>query len=337
MSGSAGGEGARVPASRPASTRVYGPVPSRRLGRSLGVDVVPFKNCPYNCLYCQLGPTTHRTSTRESFFPWEAILAETLERAAASRPRYITISGSGEPTLFRDLGPLIEGIKAGTDTPVALLTNGALFGDEEVRRAAALADVVLPSLDAGDEAFFQWVNRPVAGLTLDAVTEGLVLFRESYRGRIWLEVMVLRDYTEALCRLAGVARRARQLRPDRIQLNTPVRPGIFEFVKPVPRDRLAGFCRLFDPEAEVVAEEVGDSAAAPASSPEAELILPLIRLRPCTLEDICAGLGTPAPAAYKVLRRLVEEGCARARLHGERTFYEAVPRRQDRATGSDLP
>jgi wyosine [tRNA(Phe)-imidazoG37] synthetase (radical SAM superfamily) len=290
------------------------------------VDIVPFKTCPYNCVYCQLGPTTHHTAARAPFFSVADILAETLEKTAASRPDFITVAGSGEPTLCTDLGTLIEGIKTATDVPVALLTNGALFGDPEVRQQAAQADVVLPSLDAGDEAFFRWVNRPVAGLTLEAVAEGLVRFREGYRGRIWLEVMVLRDYTEGLCRLARIAWRARRIRPEKIQLNTPVRPGPLEFVQPVSRDRLAGFCGLFEPVAEVIADEETGAGTVAGASAEAERILELLGRRPCTLEDVCAGLGTASPGTLKVLSALVNEGHARHRLRDGRIFYQAVQR-----------
>jgi wyosine [tRNA(Phe)-imidazoG37] synthetase (radical SAM superfamily) len=318
-----GGQPADSQGPWPAPSRVYGPVPSRRLGRSLGVDIVPFKTCPYNCVYCQLGPTTHHTAARARFFPVADVLAETLERTTASRPDFITVSGSGEPTLCTDLGTLIAGIKTATNVPVALLTNGALFSDPAVREEAAQADVVLPSLDAGDEAFFRWVNRPVASLSLESVTEGLVRFREAYRGRIWLEVMVLRDYTEGLCRLARIAGRARRIRPEKIQLNTPVRPGPLEFVQPVPRDRLAGFCGLFEPAADVIADEKSGAALVSGASAEAERILALLRRRPCTLEDVCAGLGAAAPGTLKVLGALVDDGRVRRRLRDGRTFYQA--------------
>lgn len=303
-------------------SRVYGPVPSRRLGRSLGVDLVPFKTCPYNCVYCQLGPTTRHTSERAPFFPVAAVTAEVLERASASRPDVITLAGSGEPTLFAGLGDLIEGIKAASDVPVALLTNGALFRDPEVRREAALADFVLPSLDAGDDAFFQWVNRPVEGLTLDEVTDGLVRFRDAYRGRIWLEVMVLQGYTELPQHLRAIAARARRIRPDAVQLNTPVRPAVFDFVRPLPEERLASLCSLFEPAAEVIAEARRATESAPPARADAERILALLSRRPCTLEDVCTGLATVAPGTLKVLEALLREGRVSERLRAGRIFYQ---------------
>ncbi len=316
---------------------MYGPVPSRRLGRSLGVDLVPFKTCPYDCVYCQLGPTTRHTSERSPFFPVQATVADVLETVSTSRPDVITMAGSGEPTLNAGLGDLIAGVKAGTDVPVALLTNGALFRDPEVRREAALADMVLPSLDAGDDEFFQWVNRPVEGLGLDEVTEGLVRFREAYRGQVWLEVMVLHGYTEMPRQLDAIATRARRIRPDAIHLNTPVRPAVFDFVRPVSHARLASFCDRFEPKAEVVAEEPAQIGSAPRSHADAESILGLLGRRPCTLEDVCSGLGTVAPGTLKVLAALVREGRVGERLRNGRVFYQVTHPGGSRASRSDAP
>ncbi len=320
-----------------APSRVYGPVPSRRLGRSLGVDLVPFKTCPYNCVYCQLGPTTRHTAERAAFFPAQAVAADVLDKVQTSRPDVITVAGSGEPTLNTGLGDLIEAIKVATEVPVALLTNGALFRDPEVCREAALADLVLPSLDAGDEEFFQWVNRPVEGLTLDEVTEGLVRFREVYRGGIWLEIMILQGFTELPQQLHAIAERARRIRADSIQLNTPVRPATFDFVRPVAHDRLASFCEWFEPEAKVVAEDPAEAKKAQPSCADAERILGLLGRRPCTLQDVCSGLGTVAPGTLKVLEVLVREGQVSERLRGGRVFYQAKRHGGSRAVRSATP
>ena len=154
--------------------QIYGPVPSRRLGTSLGVDLVPFKVCSYDCVYCQLGRTRWISCDREAFVP-PARLVEEIRQALVQGPLpdVITLAGSGEPTLYEPLGELIRALKTLTGIPVALLTNGALFWKPEVRRDAALADLVLPSLDAGDEATFQAVNRPHPGLTLEETLQGL--------------------------------------------------------------------------------------------------------------------------------------------------------------------
>jgi wyosine [tRNA(Phe)-imidazoG37] synthetase (radical SAM superfamily) len=183
---------------------------------------------------------------------------------------------------------------------------------------------VFPSLDAGDEEFFQWVNRPVEGLSLDEVTDGLVRFREAYRGCVWLEVMVLQGYTEMPQQLNAIAGRARRIRPDAIHLNTPVRPTAFDFVRPVTEERLASLCNRFEPRAEVIAEERAEIGNAPPMHADAESILGLLSRRPCTLEGVCSGLGTVAPGTLKVLAALVREGRVSERLRDGRVFYQVT-------------
>lgn len=181
---------------------VYGPVPSRRLGWSLGVDLVPYKTCTYDCVYCQLGRTTRQTLERGEYVPTSQIL-EGVERALASleehrgrRPDWIGLAGSGEPTLHSHLGEVVAAIKARTNVPVAVLTNGSLLWSRSVRQELAEADLVLPSLDAGDEALFHYVNRPHPDLDFDQVVQGLVDFRREFRRPIWLEVFLLGGVTD---------------------------------------------------------------------------------------------------------------------------------------------
>ena len=178
------------------SGHVFGPVPSRRLGRSLGVDLVPFKTCTYDCIYCQLGRTTNKTVERRQWVPLELVLEE-LEKKLDSRPDYITLSGSGEPTLFTPLDKLIEGIRSLTDIPIAVLTNGSLLGSGEVRRELAGADLVIPSLDAGNEVAFRLVNRPHEALAFERLLAGLIAFRRRFRGA----------YTGWKCSSSAVTRR----------------------------------------------------------------------------------------------------------------------------------
>jgi wyosine [tRNA(Phe)-imidazoG37] synthetase (radical SAM superfamily) len=305
---------------------VYGPVPSRRLGASLGVDVVPLKVCSYDCIYCQLGATRMLSDERVAFFPVEEILADVERRLGLwPPPDVITVAGSGEPTLYAGLGALIEGIKRITDTRVALLTNGALFHRADVRAEAARADIVLPSLDAGDEATFQLVNRPAPGLTLERVVDGLAAFRDEYRGQIWLEVMVVAGITDAPEHIRAVARLARRIAPDRIQLNTPVRPTFDERAAPVPAARLAALVRLFSPEAEVIAEWGERASQAVSRAPESEEVLGLLRRRPCTAADIAAGLGLHPNAVVKTLAGLEHGGEVHRVLREGRVFWHAVP------------
>jgi wyosine [tRNA(Phe)-imidazoG37] synthetase (radical SAM superfamily) len=306
---------------------VYGPVPSRRLGASLGVDVVPMKACSYDCIYCQLGRTRTLTDERAAFFPVDEVLAE-LERRLRlwPPPDVVTVSGSGEPTLYGSLGELIDGTKRITDIPVALLTNGALFHRADVRAEAAHADIVLPSLDAGDEAAFLLVNRPASGLTLAQVVEGLAAFRREYRGEIWLEVMLLAGLSDTPEAVRAIAALARRIEPDRIQLNTPVRPTFDERATPVPGERLAALARFFAPEAEAIAEwgERRDDDRSKRTA-EAREIIGLLRRRPCTVDDVAGALRLHANQVVKVLAALERAARVHRVTHGGRVFWHAAP------------
>src|SRR5512136_826559 len=192
---------------------VYGPVASRRLGFSLGVDIIPFKTCTLDCVYCQLGSAGKTTVRRGSFFPPEAILAQIKEAlGSGQRIDVITFSGSGEPTLSKDLGLLIRAIKKMTAVPVAVLTNGTLLGRADVRRDLAAADIVVPSLDAVPASLFRRVNRPHASLDNRRIIDGLVRFREGFPGRIRLEVMLVKGVNDSPEALEAIRRAVARIR-----------------------------------------------------------------------------------------------------------------------------
>ena len=175
---------------------IYGPVPSRRLGRSLGIDLVPFKTCTYDCIYCQLGRTTNKTIKRRPYVPVKDILNELkIKLATGEPPDYISIAGSGEPTLHSDIGNLIDQINDITEIPVAVLTNGSLLFMPEVRTALSKADLVIPSLDAGDEELFRYVNRPHADIAFDQMVHGLIDFTRNFPGVVWLGGLLLSGVT----------------------------------------------------------------------------------------------------------------------------------------------
>jgi len=177
---------------------IFGPVPSRRLGRSLGVDLVPYKTCTFDCIYCDLGRTTRKTTSRQSYVPPEEIQGE-LEFSLSvleKKPDYITLSGSGEPTLNTNIGEIIQRIKEITSIPIAILTNSSLFSLDEVRSDLSEADLVLPSLDAITPALFEYINRPALSLKIEEIISGLIQFRKQYRGQIWLEVLFCRGVND---------------------------------------------------------------------------------------------------------------------------------------------
>jgi wyosine [tRNA(Phe)-imidazoG37] synthetase (radical SAM superfamily) len=301
---------------------IFGPVPSRRLGRSLGVDLVPFKTCSYDCIYCQLGRTTCRTIKRREWVPMNAVLDE-LKQKLACRPDYVTLSGSGEPTLHSRLGEIIEHIQAMTAVPVAVLTNGSLLWQKEVREQVALADVVLPSLDAPDPERFEFINRPHPDITFERLVDGLETFRREFTGNYWLEVMLLDGYTSLPPQVRQLADWVRRIRPDKVQLNTAVRPPAEEYAMAVPPDRLAEIARTFAPAAEVVAEHPGPRSGA-ATQPSAEAILALLRRRPCTMQDIAQGLAMKPNEVVKLLADLEAQGQVRGERRGLKPFYRAA-------------
>ena len=305
---------------------VFGPVPSRRLGRSLGVDLVPFKTCTFDCIYCQLGRTTCKTTRRSEWVPLEAVLRD-VEANLDKAPDFITLSGSGEPTLYSRLEELIGGIKHLTRVPVAVLTNGSLLWIPEVRAAIAAADLVAPSLDAGEERVFRHVNRPHGDITFDRLVEGLIRFREEYAGQYWLEVFLLGGVTAIPTEVEKIARVVRQIGPDRVQINTVTRPPAEEYAFPVGRSELQELAAAFGDRAEVIAEyRPGPEAA--DFAPQREDITALLRRRPCTVGDIAEGLGLHRNEVIKYVNELVTNGVLETRLRG-RTLYYAVAERRD--------
>lgn len=215
---------------------VYGPVPSRRLGRSLGVDALTFKSCSFDCVYCQLGRTTNHTIERKEYIPTADILDEVRRKLEnGDKPEYISFAGSGEPTLHSGLGDIIRGIKAMTDVPVVVFTNGSLLWMPEVRADLAAADVVIPSLDGGDAALLDKVNRPAASLDFDRIVEGLIAFRGAFNGQIWLEVMLLGGISDDDASVDAIARLAERIRPDKVQINSVCRPPAETYALPGSR------------------------------------------------------------------------------------------------------
>lgn len=309
---------------------VFGPVPSRRLGRSLGVDLVPFKTCSYDCIYCQLGRTACPTVERREWVPLDAVLDELKDRLAC-RPDYITLSGSGEPTLHSRLGDIIEHIQAVTDVPVAVLTNGSLLWQKPVREAVALADVVMPSLDAPDPERFAFINRPHPEITFARLLEGLEALRREFTGQYWLEVMLLGGSTALPAQVRQLAGWTRRIRPDQVQLNTAVRPPAEDYALAVPPERLAELAKLFEPRARVIAGQRTRRAPA-GSSPSEQAIQALLRRRPCTAEQVAQGLLMHPTEAVKLLARLEAQGRVQSTRRSAQVFYRPAMALSNRET-----
>ena len=303
------------------SKRVYGPVPSRRFGLSLGVDLVPLKTCCYDCVYCQLGRTTKLTVDRTDFYPVEEVLAD-VEAALGSgpAPEVITLAGSGDPSLYRSIGPLIDGLHQLGDIPVVLLTNGALLFDGEVAQDALRADVLAPSLDAGDPQTFKRINRPHPSIGFADMLRGLKDVCEKHPGKVRLEVMLVggqNDSDESIQRLAG---QLGPIRADSIDINTPVRPAPGRQALPSSEERLEVAARAFGPAARIIAEYRG-SGSAGGRGDAGQQILEMLSRRPCTVEDIHSSLGVHPNEIVKLLDEALKSGRVERFEREGKTFY----------------
>lgn len=318
---------------------LFGPVNSRRLGRSLGIDLFREKICNLNCVYCEVGPTTVPVNRRGRYSPTREILAEITEfcsdphRLAAVD--VLTVTAKGEPTLHLDLGVILRHIKSLTDKPVAVLTNGTTLADDEVREALQLADIVVPSLDAVRAESFSKVDRPARGLTVEAIINGLRDFSRAYRGRLWLEILLVRDINDADADIDALLPVLTTLRLDRIQLNTVVRPPADPGARPVAEARLAEIARRLQAALAVpvdlpspVAGFGDERDAAPLPTADAEpaalrqAIIQMVRRRPCTAADIdrVFHLGG-AEKVEQLLASLVASGTLRILSHAGDRFY----------------
>lgn len=218
---------------------IYGPVPSRRLGLSLGISPIPKKTCNYSCIYCQLGRTNKMTNEPKNFFDVKDIIKEFDESLLINNEfDVVTIVGEGEPTLYYDLKELIKEIKKRTDKPVAVITNGALLYEKRVKEALKEADIVLPTFDAYDESTFKKINRPHGQLSFQKVYNGLVEFSAQYKGELWLEMMFIKGVNEDDISIEKYKEKLKNIKYDKLYLNTPVRPPSEEYVKPISHKRM---------------------------------------------------------------------------------------------------
>ncbi|MBI5145482.1 MAG: radical SAM protein [Candidatus Omnitrophica bacterium] len=236
---------------------IYGPVKSRRLGLSLGITLTPCKICSFNCVYCQLGRTTNLTRDREEYIPNQEILEEFklwLEnnRQAQAALNYITLSGAGEPTLHIRIAELIREIKKITSLPLAVITNASLFSDAALRQALLPCDLIVPSLDAVSPQVFAKVDRPHPEIKIEEVIEGLVQFRREFKGKIWLEVMLVRGINDDLRQIKKLREVIDRINPDKIHLNSPVRATAEANILPVDKKKLEKIKEILGENCEVI-------------------------------------------------------------------------------------
>jgi wyosine [tRNA(Phe)-imidazoG37] synthetase (radical SAM superfamily) len=303
------------------STHIFGPVPSRRLGRSLGVDIVPLKVCTQNCIYCQLGIDAKTTLERKEYVPAGIIIQQLRDRINEGlEADYITFSGSGEPTLNSAIGRMIDAVKALTDIPIAIITNGTLLSDPGVRADCAKADLVVPSLDAGDDETFHKINAPNENIDFDEFVEGMIAFRKEYAGKIWLEVFFSEGINTSDEQIEKIKAIAARIAPDKIQLNTAVRPTTSPTAVRVSQEKMNDIAAKFGPLAEVAADFSKAQRTRQVHTGK-ETILEMLRRRPCTLEDICAGLDADSTQIQDGLNYLLGTNEIKTQQTAGKTFY----------------
>lgn len=322
---------------------IFGPVNSRRLGRSLGIDLLPNKICNFDCIYCEVGATTQHTCERREYVPTEEILAEIdqycADPAHLSQVDVVTVTASGEPTLHAGLGRILRFLKERTGKPVAVLTNGTNLNRPDVVEELCLADIVIPSLDAALPESFRRLNRPAPCVDLGEMIEGLVSFSHAFTGELWLEILVakgINDSREDIAALLGVIAR---MRLTRVQLNTVARPPLEKFALPVSQEHLREIAALIGavpgvPRVEIIGHGIsfaqgGGTVAPEAASPRLagvdvlEEIVQMLQRRPCTAADINRIFPQGGPDKIEqLLEPLVQSGRIEKRLHRDRTFYQ---------------
>jgi wyosine [tRNA(Phe)-imidazoG37] synthetase (radical SAM superfamily) len=264
---------------------LFGPVPSRRFRRSLGVDLNPYKTCSLDCVYCQLGRTTEKTVIRQEYVPTDEVISELKEWLKTDgKADYITLSGSGEPTLHSRFGEVLQFISKNSEIPALLLTNGTMLNLPEAREAASFANIVKVSLSAWDQPSYRWVNRPHPQLSFDQLLEGQKAFRAQFKGELWMEVFLVGGMNSMRDDVRKIATLAKQIDPDRIQLNTAVRPPAEDFAAALSKEHMEELTHLFDPTAEVIAEFRARHREHMQANQET--IYSMLQRRPCTADQI---------------------------------------------------
>ncbi len=303
---------------------LFGPVPSRRLGISLGIDLTPQKACTLNCVYCECGKTDELTVGRKEYVPTAEVIDE-LRDYLLKDPELdaVTFSGSGEPTLHSGVGEIIAFMKR--EFPqyrIVMLTNSTLLHLPEVREALMLADLVVPSLDAVSEDVFRRINRPKHELTSAGLIEGLTAFCDAYEGEVWLEVFIIPGVNDTPEELALFKSVFEHLQVDRIQLNSLDRPGAVDWIEPMPRENLMALAHQLGDEVEVIGKPILRQRCAAFSDDIRDRILATIRVRPCTLEDLAAALSLHLLDAGKYLDVLIEDGVIEQHIGERGVFYK---------------
>ncbi|MDY6974270.1 MAG: radical SAM protein [Thermodesulfobacteriota bacterium] len=300
---------------------VFGPVRSRRLGLSLGVDLIPKKTCSFDCLYCQVGRTSFKTIETKTFIHASGVVKEVAKRLLKGAPDVITLAGSGEPTLCSEIDRVIASIKEMTDIKVAVLTNGSLFWREEIRRRVLKADIIMPTLCTAFEHTFRRIHRPHSQLDLGAVVNGLKHLRRNYRGQLLLEVVFLAGINDSENEVEGLKTLIDQIIPEKIHLNTVVRPPSDPGALPLDRKRLEAIETFLGPRAEIVAEVPPVAVGAGKETSSAIDLLDVVKRRPLTPADMATTLKLSLEEVEDILKGLLIKGLIHRLEHSGTVYY----------------
>lgn len=302
---------------------LFGPLMSRRFGRSLGIDLCPMKTCSYDCVFCQLGRTPSTTIERGEFYPLKDVCDELSGWLdAGGVAEYITLAGSGEPTLYSRFGELIDFIHSKTDIPVLILSNGSLFNLPEVRTAAAKADVVKLSMSAWNQQLLEVVNRPANGIAFKEMLEGEITFRREFAGKLVVEVFLLGGMNAIQFDIAKIADCVARINPDAIHLNTVTRPAAEDFAYAVDKEKLEEFAELFTPKAEIPPEILG-SPVLNGEVDEAKII-DLMRRRPVTLGQIAETFGIHPNEVAKITGKLIRDDAIIMETRDSESYFKVT-------------
>lgn len=301
---------------------IFGPIPSRRFGRSLGVDLTPGKTCSMNCIFCQLGATKTLTVDRKEYVPTAEVLDE-LQRWAESGgvADCVSLAGSGEPTLHSGFGDVLDFIRDNMGLTAILLSNGTTLHLPEVRKNAAKADIVKVSLSAWDQTSFDSINRACNGVSFDRVVAGLKAFRNEYSGEMRLEVFVVGGINSDIEDMRKIAAIAADIQPDLVQLNTAVRPVAEPAAITADIDQLTKLAKVFTPPASIIASFSSAQSSHMTFSPES--VLAAIKRHPSTAAEVAGSCGVSVDEAARCLTELVDDGKAAADKRDDGTYYSA--------------
>jgi wyosine [tRNA(Phe)-imidazoG37] synthetase (radical SAM superfamily) len=304
-------------------SHIFGPVPSRRLGLSLGIDLVPAKTCSYNCIYCEVGKTTRLIMEPSSFIDIPETIKELEDIISKTPPDVITLAGSGEPTLNLDLGVLISEIKKRTSIPITLITNGSLLWKKDIRERCMGVDIILPTLSSVFYETHEKIHRPHPDLDLDRIIYGLKEMRKGFKKDYYLEVVLLEDLNDNDKELSGLKKVITDIAPDRVQLNTVVRPPADMCAVSLTQERLQEIKTFLGGNAEVIAVSPIKSRGIINGS-KVDRVMEMIKRRPVTINDISKSLNFSHDETLKMVMELKSKGLIQEQRHGENLFYTSI-------------